>query len=59
MSEVFGTHTAKDGGTITVEWDEIMCLVVRYNGRLAGFKLTVEMAQEIVNRLAGQDVWTA
>jgi hypothetical protein len=57
MTDIFGTwQSGKD--VVTVEWHSVMGLTVRKNGRLAGFKLTVEMAQGMVNRLVGSDVWT-
>jgi len=57
-----GTGTMETLGTwgkIEATEDDTLGLAVWYNGRLVGFHLSVAKAMEIVNRLAGETVWSA
>jgi len=52
-------ETIAEWNGIKLTYDDRLYLAVSQNGRLAGANLSVEKAQEIVNRLAGKAVWTA
>lgn len=43
--------------TVKVTWDDKLFLTVWKNGRLVGCNLSVEKAQELANREAGERVW--
>jgi hypothetical protein len=56
--ETLGTWNTKNG-TITVTFNSSYGLAVWHNGRISGAHMSTERAQELVNALAGEEVWTA